>query len=156
MKDDQIEVIAPLFDRLTDSEPDVPGEARPFRSLTIGQLKDSIKKEVSTILNTRECRIPFGLRAINNMEEVPEDIMSYGLPDFSKFDVSNVTGQRQIAKYIEDVLPLYEPRMNQVRVEILQYDNKNQSLTISVSGNVTIIPLPERFTFPVKIERFGD
>ena len=154
--DEQVEVIAPLFDRLTDNEPDVPSEPRPFRSLTVPQLKDSIKKEVSTILNTRECRIPFGIRAIRDEEELPSDILEYGLPDFSKFDATNSTGRNQITKHIENILPIYEPRLDQVKAEVLQYDKKNQTLTVSITGHITVIPLPERFTFPVKIEKFGD
>ena len=44
----------PLFDKLVDEHPHDHEEAFPFRTYTLEQLKESIRREVSLILNHRQ------------------------------------------------------------------------------------------------------
>lgn len=149
-----IKVIAPLFDRMIDLEPSIPSEAKPYSGLNLEELKASIQREVSYILNTRESKIPFSFHALNEDQLIDQDSY-FGLPDFSSYDVTEIEGSRKLAHHLKYIIENYEPRLMDVRVAILNYDNSTQSLFVSINGDIRGILLTERFTFPINIEHIG-
>lgn len=154
--DPKTRIMAPLFDRLTDHEPDNPsGEKDPFRSYTRKDFEASIQREVSLILNTRERRI---IRHSNEHDDpYAEDLPGYfGLPDFASFDTTSELGRDHIALEVEKTIERYEPRLKDVEVHVLGYDRKKQSLSLTVGASLVAFPEDPKFVFPVNIEHLDE
>ena len=147
---------APLFDRLVDHEPKIPTEVYPFRTFDESALIRSIERELYFILNTRDCRIPFGNRTIPEDFIDPNISNSYGLADFNQFDITHQEGMYKLLLQVKRQVELYEPRLAEVDVILLGSDTTNQRLVVEISAAVTVAEVPFRYAFPVAIERFGD
>lgn len=146
-----IEVIAPLFDRLKDESPDVKTEPVPFKVYTVPEVVDSIARELDNLLNTRSSRVPYSMYA--SREDLAQDELShtYGLPDFTSYDVADSAGQDLLVRQIKRLVDHYESRLSNIGVRILGSD-KNKRLIVEISGIINVFETPERFTFPVKIK----
>src|SRR5262249_41809482 len=92
-----------LFDRLVDAEPTSRQEPRPLRSLTESELRESVRIELSRLLNTR-CP-PW---AVNAPHE--RSVINYGIPDFSHASTESNEHQSAIALEIAESIRAFEPR----------------------------------------------
>lgn len=145
----------PLFDRLIDENPEVQDEVHPFVYYTVEETLQSIGQELSHILNTRTSAIPYSLNATRE-EVLDEDISHrYGLPDFSKFDITESNSARKFVQQICRVVEHYESRLSYVSVKVIGID-ANKHLRIEISAILKGFPAKERFTFPVAIDRFAN
>ena len=145
--------MAPLFHRMVDEEPSVSEEARPFRTLSVDELKKSIREEVSWLLNTRYSRLPFSFSAFKDNQQIRDDKSAYGLVDFSHFDVSRMQGKRRLERHIQTALEYYEPRLTDIAVIVKSFNHRAQSAIIIIDGNIKAVPVAERYTFPVEIQQ---
>lgn len=148
-----IEIMAPLFHRMVDEEPFVSEEAKPFRALSLAELKKSIREEVSWLLSTRYSRLPFSIHALNGDQKAWNDKSAYGLVDFSHFDVTQTSGQRKLERHIKRALEFYEPRLQDLGVSVKSFNHQEQSARVIISGSINAVPVAERYTFPVDIQQ---
>ncbi len=138
-----------------DWEPDVDSEATSLRSITLEQLKESIREEVSRLFNTRYSRIPFALAALNDNQRFENSLASYGLIDFSHFDVSRMSGRRKLSLHLQKALEYYEPRLTEIRIQVYPFNHRRQSIQVVIDGQIKAVPLGERYTFPVEIQKIS-
>ena len=148
-----INVTAPLFDRLIDENPRVQEEPLPFKSYTVPQVLESIGRELGNLLNTRSSKIPYSIYASREELYDQELSHSYGLPDFSKFDIADAHGADLLIRQVKRLVEHYEPRLSNVGVRIAGAD-QDKRLVIEITGIINVFPAPEEFTFPVKIEDY--
>ena len=148
-----VEVLAPLFHRMADEEPSVSEESIPFRTLTVDELKKSIREEVTWLLNTRYSRLPFSIHVFKGHQQMKRDKSAYGLIDFSHFDVSQPSGQRKLERHIKTAIEYYEPRLSDIAVTVKSFNSKSQSANVIIAGNIKAVPVAERYTFPVEIQQ---
>jgi type VI secretion system protein ImpF len=100
-----------LFDRLVDLHPEQK-EERPLRILDREQMRESVRRELGRLLNTR-CSLP-----LHGLGEVERSVINYGIPDFSSLSPHNADDQALMASIIGQTITAFEPRLRQVRVEV--------------------------------------
>ncbi len=144
--------LAPLFDRLTDLEPNKDREVTPYYKLNFEELKESILSELTLILNTR----PTSKR---QAEKPTDDQLAdyalpiyFGLGDFSWFEAGSDFYIHQIARRIEETIRYYEPRLQNPRVRVSEIDKSILGVQVGISGDIVIDDVRERLNFPLAIE----
>ncbi len=159
MDDEKIEVIAPLFDRLIDMDPYSSTEPKVLKNYTLPEMRLAVERDISRLLNTRHSQIPHSYHAYvkqlddkEGLEDFP--LLSYGLPDFSKYDVEKLSGQISIEYDVVRLIEQYEPRLKDIEVHLQLTSPPRVEVILYVSGILTYDPSEERFTFPVRIEHF--
>jgi type VI secretion system lysozyme-like protein len=141
-------VIAPLFDRLTDQEPNILEEEPTTYVLTIQGLQASIQRELELLLNTRPTTRE------ETQEEAGQDPytplpMAFGLNEFSWFETVHQFSFSKIARKIEQVITHFEPRLKNVNVMIIGKDPSTLSLQIHIEAELNIPHYYERVHFPL-------
>ena len=137
---------APLFDRLIDLDRRMPRERRPFRTLTPGELLDSVRREVDTLLNTR---CPLTLEALLDRERT---VIDYGAPDLSWAGPLSGEDQRRLGVLLSQTISAYEPRLCQVQVSIGAYDQVKHCVHLNVTAALIIDEQGETFSFPIALK----
>ena len=135
-----------LFDRLVDLDPLQAVERQPLRVLDRDGLRESVRREVARLLNTR-APLPPSARAGRE-----RTVLEYGLPDFSARYTRDPDAQAEMAREIERCIDAYEPRLRGVRVEVEPMANSQRELAVRVSGLMVSGDVVEPVSFPVAIE----
>lgn len=141
---------APLFDRLVDREPWKVREAPPRRTLDRKGLRESVRRELERLFNTRS-----PLPASRLAEMAPEDrtVADYGIPDPASFAPANPEDRREIAELLRRSVAAYEPRLQHVVVEARTLPDQPERLIFALGGALLIDGVPEPVTFPVVFRR---
>lgn len=138
----------PLFDRLIDDNPDIVEDNGSPSLITKEELKESVGKELSSLLNTR-CVLPKKLQK----EVLP---LSYGLPYLfglqEEEDMTNPILQRKWALQLEKVISYFEPRLVNPKVKVQSFGHSKQNLEITIEGYLLVNKEREKVTFPLHIE----
>src|SRR5215213_9707523 len=105
------------------------GEPKPIRILNRKELKESVRRELSRLLNTR-CSIPSHL-----LGEEERTVLNYGIPDFSSFSAHNPDDHRRIAAIVAQTVSAFEPRLKQVRVTVERFRDHDRTLWVKIDGS---------------------
>jgi type VI secretion system protein ImpF len=140
---------ASLLDRLVDENPKAIREPKPFRVQDRGQLRESLRRDLEWLLNTR-CPRPE-----RELVWTDRGTLDYGVPDFGTFFTANPEDWRRIAEIVAKTVRIYEPRLRQVRVETLPSKDIKE-VSIVLSGVLTVDGMEEPVSFPVRISRRGE
>lgn len=135
----------PLFDRLTDLEPLAPSEPQPLRALTRPQLLESIRRELSALLNTR-CPVP-----IAELVERPRSVIDYGLTELTWVGPMAPEDRKRLELLIERAVAAFEPRLRGARIRIGEYDQASGALACEIDAELVTETLREAVSFPIAI-----
>ena len=136
-------VPAPLFDRLVDREPQVPAEPRPLRTLDPRGLRESVRRELERMLNTRSS-LP-----VDRLAEREElTVLEYGIPDLSAFSAANEDDQRLLAGLVARAVAAFEPRLRGVRVAFERLEGGQRSLRLRIDAELMTNEVAEPVSFP--------
>jgi type VI secretion system protein ImpF len=134
-----------VLDRLIDHEPQERMEQAMTRSQSVRALKQSLRRDLEWLLNTRRIPEPAG-------EQYPEtgrSVYDYGFPDFSTFSFANIRDRQRLVKTLEATIRLFEPRLDSVR--IIPIDAEGDSLVravrFQIEGMLLMDPAPEQIAF---------
>jgi type VI secretion system protein ImpF len=92
--DNEIRVTPSVLDRLLDFEPKSQQEAPKSRSRNLRELKQSVRRDLEWLLNTR-C---FPDDIDENLEEVFKSVVVYGLPDITGVSAKNHLEQKRLTR----------------------------------------------------------
>ena len=138
-----------LFDRLIDDDLNSSFETNQSGFLSVDEVKDSIATEVSRLLNTRTGE---KLDSLLGDDPPPFGVPSiYGLKDFGSYDATNTQDWAMISNLITDSITYFEPRLKNVRVEIVNFEDQTQKLNIQIFGKLHLKKIEGEVTFPVAI-----
>ena len=136
-----------LLDRLTDDAPASSSEAPRTRSQSLSDLKDSLKRDLTALLNTKRCE-----------EEVPDEfaeashsLLTYGLPDFSSYSLKSPTDQSRLRRAIEFAIRRFEPRLEKVTVTLEPFTDTDGAFHFRVDGFLRVHPAPEPVSFETRL-----
>jgi type VI secretion system protein ImpF len=138
----------PLFDRLIDDDPETVTEVPTKKYYNRFELIQSIEREVERILNTRATV----KRA--EYQEFSKNPLNYGLPemfglgDFSQYDATNEDDWPRIGALCEQAIMRYEPRIKNVTAEVTAFDQKTQSLGMTIHAEFNLKEFQGELTFP--------
>jgi type VI secretion system protein ImpF len=137
-----------LFERLVDKEPGQE-EPQPFRVVTREKLRESVRRELGQLLNSR-CPIP--LRLIG---EVERTVINYGIPDFSSLSPQSSDDRQLIASVICQTISDYETRLQNVRVNVEYFEGDVRTLSITIDADLvtdTVIEIRSHPEFGTSVE----
>jgi type VI secretion system protein ImpF len=137
-----IHVRAPLLDRLVGHAPRSLGGRHPSHTLTREGLKESVRRELETLLNTRSS-LPAAL-----LLERELTVIDYGIPDLSDFSATNVEDHARLAAVVAKAVAAFEPRLRDVRVAAGGYDESERSLALTIAGTLVVDAWREPVSFP--------
>lgn len=146
--DNEIRITPSVLDRLLDFEPDVSKEAPKSRSKSLRELKQSVRRDLEWLLNTR-C-YPEDLD--ENLEEVPKSVVFFGLPDFTGVSAKSHIEQKRLTQAVETALKYFEPRFIDLRVRLEPIDNVDRVLRFRIEANLDIDPTPEPVAFDTVLQ----
>jgi type VI secretion system lysozyme-like protein len=129
----------PLFERLTDHRPLERTEATPLRVHNVEELRESVRLEVSRLLNTR-CPV---------REDRNGTVIDYGLPDFSWMSAASGENRQQLADIIARKVAAFEPRLAQVRVTLARDATDPRALTGTIEALLVVESIREPVSFPL-------
>lgn len=141
--DHEIRITPSVLDRLLDFEPRESKEAPKSHSKTLADLKQSVKRDLEWLLNTRHN----GIEIAETLEEVNQSLAVYGLPDLTSLSARNPNEQSRLAKALETALRIFEPRFINVKVSLEPVDNTDRQLRFHIEAHLDIEPAPEPISF---------
>ena len=118
---------APLFDRLADDQPDQAGEPVPLRWHDAAGAAQSVRDELSRLLNTRRATEP-------HLAQL--SIIDYGVADWSSFAATQPGGYARLERHITQLIAQYEPRIVQPVVRVNADPGQPQRMQVQVSGRL--------------------
>lgn len=131
-----------LLDRLTDDKPDQHNESREQRVLSLRQLRQSVLRDLSWLLNTS------ALQSMVDLSELPfvaHSVLNYGSPPLSGVTLSSVDAQG-IEKKVKQAITDFEPRIlaDSLKVELTKADENmsHKALSFKIEGDLWAQPLP--------------
>ena len=114
------------------------------QGLSIQELRQSIAHDLEDLLNNRMTRLD---QTEEHYPEIKNSILQFGIIDFVGLSTANPTDRDKICRSIEQSISAHEPRLKQVKVEMLINENNKNSLYLSISAYLNISPLYEVVMF---------
>jgi type VI secretion system lysozyme-like protein len=139
---ESIEIGESILERLAPME-----EASAFKSLD-DVLEKSITRNVEMLLNTRreESLIP------PEFEETAASIVNFGVPDLAKCgSLRSGPEQNRLCRWIEEAIRIFEPRLCNVAVRVLDRENVNPVLRFRVEAKAEFTE--QRMSFELGLKR---
>ncbi len=131
-----------LLDRLTDNHPENSQETREQRVLSLRQLRQSVLRDLSWLLNTT------AFDSMVDLSEFPDashSVLNYGTPTLSGLTLSNLDAQR-IQTKVKQAIADFEPRIlaNSLKVDLIKADQfmNHKALSFNIEGDLWAQPLP--------------
>jgi type VI secretion system protein len=130
-------VRTPLFDRLAGGE----------RTLTVGGLRESVRRELELLFNTRSS-FPS-----HRLPGAPLTVIDYGIPPLTGFAARNSDDQIKLANALQDAIAAFEPRLSGVRVRAVPPAVDQMYLEFSVEGNLVCDNVREPVSFELSLRQ---
>jgi type VI secretion system protein ImpF len=132
-----------LVDRLTNTDqwPDT-------RNASIAMYRDSMKRDLEWLLNTRKPVLP----ELENYPATAASVLNYGLPDLHSFDGSAGKEHNALTVALEKCIRTYEPRIAQPRVFLTRTDMLSRSLRFHIEGQIIYENMAEEIKFDTVLE----
>ncbi len=133
-----------LVDRLTDLAPRERLDAVPTRDGSERAYRASVQRDIEWLLNSRRTMwlAPTGL------DEVHRSVYEYGLPDTTALFVGSLEGRNSLREAVEDTIARFEPRLANVRVRLVDADQKSApQLRFVIEALLRMDPNPEQVVF---------
>lgn len=139
----EVRITPSVLDRLIDDEPEVTREPPVSRLKSLRQLKQSVRRDLEWLLNTRRLvdEIP------EDLKEVRDSVIAFGLPDFTTAAIASVTDQNRVRRMVETAIATFEPLLKDVTVTVERGREFERSLHFRISANLQVEPDPEPVTF---------
>ncbi|NNE68369.1 MAG: type VI secretion system baseplate subunit TssE [Pyrinomonadaceae bacterium] len=147
-KDNETRVTASVLDRLLDFEPRQKNEAPKSKSRSVAELKQSVKRDLEWLLNSRS--YPGGTEGRSG--EIKKSVVAYGLPDFTGMSVRNRHDMDKLRKAVEQAIKQFEPRFLDVKLIVDTPDNKDRMVRFRIEAFLNMEPVPEPVTFDTILE----
>ena len=137
-----------LLDRLIDEEPGNRGEAPDRRAQSLKELKDSVRRDLEWLLNSRRPPAEPALSA----KELWGSVYCYGLPDTTGMAMSSAEDRGRMARMVTTAVAAFEPRLLNVTVNMEPAAAGNRILHFQIEALPRMEPAPARVFFETKLE----
>jgi type VI secretion system protein ImpF len=145
--DNEVRVTLSVLDRLIDYEPEISREAPASRSKSLHQMKQSLRRDLELLLNTRQTQeLPADLKELN------KSVAAYGLPDYSSANVKSPSDQNRMRRELEGLIETFEPRLSNVTVTLEPAREHERALHFRIDAQLMVDPAPEPVTFDTVLQ----
>jgi type VI secretion system lysozyme-like protein len=135
-----------LFDKLADSA-SIPFSMDWERD-DLGDVKTSIRRELAQLLSARR-----PIRLDEARVSPPETVLDYGLPDWTTVAPGSHADRRALERATRDAILLYEPRLHDPVVELIDDRRSFGQLTLVIHGKIAIDDRAEAVSFPIAFRK---
>lgn len=132
-----------LLDRLTTGE-----DGPATRSHSLRLFRDSLKRDLEWLLNTRQPPI----EGIDRFPLARASVIHYGLLDTSALSLSSSNDHRRLQQAVTECIIRYEPRLTDVRVVIASDEEKRRRMRFHVEAQILLDPAPEPISFDTVLD----
>lgn len=148
IKSDQ-PLVPSVLDRLIDDDPGMGVEAPKSRSQVLAELRQSVRRDLENLLNTRWC---YGAWP-PELSELDRSLVSYGTPDTSATDLGSSPGRAAFLREVRRIIRTFEPRLTSVSIKQLEnIDFADRTLRFRIDGMLHAYPAPEPVVFDSALE----
>jgi type VI secretion system lysozyme-like protein len=140
--EDQVEISGSLLDKLA------PRENAAGSRFSADSIEESIIRDLEMLLNTRreEFLVP------PEFEQTAASIVNFGIPDLSKCGSLRLgPEQAKLCRWIEDAIRIFEPRLGNVAVRVVDRENVNPVLRFRVEAKAEFTA--QRVAFELGLKR---
>ncbi|MBZ5619976.1 MAG: type VI secretion system baseplate subunit TssE [Acidobacteriia bacterium] len=138
-----------LLERLIDLEPKNASEQPVTRAQSVRQLKASLRRDLEWLLNTRRTPEAAG----SEFQELERSLFNYGLPDLTTLNWESTHDRAYLARMIETVLGVFEPRLRRIKVSPVGELSATQNvLRFQIDGLLDMKPVAERISFDTVLQ----
>ncbi len=143
---------APLFEKLTDLEPNSSADNRDLRFQTREVALASIRREISRLIDTRLPWQPDSQVQPDDASrvDVSRTVLRYGIPDMTHLCVRSTIDRRQIERAIAHAIRTYEPRLADPSVS-LHVRPTGDAAHVEIRGDVDLGNSLEPLVFSVDV-----
>jgi type VI secretion system protein ImpF len=138
-----------LFERLADQFPREQSEKHPLRLITADELKESVARDLESLLN---CRCASGDDFLDGYPEAQQSICSYGMNDFVGLSLANPADRNHICRSLERTIAIHERRLKQVRVSLTLENGAVNRLKFSINALLIVHPSTEPVFFDALLQ----
>ena len=146
--DNEIRVSQSVLDRLIDLEPKVSTEPPKSQSTSLAELKQSVRRDLEWLLNTR-C---FYEATEGELEELTKSVAFFGLPDFTGVSAKSHIEQSKMTKALETAIRNFEPRFINLKVSMEPISNIDRLLKFRIEASLDVEPAPEPVVFDTVLQ----
>ena len=139
----EILITQSLVDRLLDTD-----QWPETRAASISMYRDSIKRDLEWLLNTRKPVMP----ELESFPLTAASVLNFGLPDIHSFDGSAGKEQNALTAALERCIQTFEPRIKLPRVYLTRSDLLSRSLKFHIEGQVLFENMEEEIKFDTVLE----
>jgi type VI secretion system protein ImpF len=137
-----------LIDRLIDLEPGNRKEAHIVQGQSLRQLKDSVRRDLEWLLNSRRSPAEPPARA----KELWRSSYCYGLPDLTGMALGTPQARGDLARMLETVIGAFEPRLRNATATLQPSTVGSRMLRFQIEALLLIEPVPARVYFDTTLE----
>lgn len=127
-----------LFDRL------LPETDQNYRGISLQELRESVASDLEDLLNSRMAKLD---HLIDQFPLAKQSILQFGIIDFVGLSTANPSDRDKICQSIEQSITAHEPRLQQIKVEMLLDGQNMGALYLSIQAYLNIHPLFEPVIF---------
>ena len=127
-----------LFDRL------LPETDQNYRGISLQELRESVASDLEDLLNSRMVKLD---HLIDQFPLAKQSILQFGIIDFVGLSTANPSDRDKICQSIEQSIAAHEPRLRQIKVEMLLDGQNMGALYLSIHAYLNIHPLFEPVIF---------
>jgi type VI secretion system protein ImpF len=131
-----------LLDRLCDVD-DWP----TTRHNSMRLYRECVKRDVENLLNSRRPPIP----DLHSYPRAALSVVNYGLPDINSYSASG-TDQNSLLNAMVQTLRTFEPRIQNLRVQVARSDTLTRSLRFHIEGRLQFDTTMEDIQFDTVLE----
>jgi type VI secretion system protein ImpF len=147
-EDFEVRVTPSVLDRLLDFEPKESQEAPKSRSKSLRELKQSVRRDLEWLLNSRS----YPGEIDERLEETPNSVVTYGLPDFTGISVRSHIELKNLKQSLETAIKNFEPRFLDVKITLDPVNNIDRTMHFRIEAYLNVEPSPEPIIFDTVLE----
>ncbi|MCW9013755.1 MAG: type VI secretion system baseplate subunit TssE [Gammaproteobacteria bacterium] len=142
-------LVPSIFDRLIDQNPGVAESSDLSRSQLLRELRESVRRDLENLLNTRIPCHEFS----EEMDQLTYSVINYGIPDFFGNNLVSAREKERFRKQLEKVISFFEPRFKSVRVELVEgSDEYDRTLRFRIDALLHVQPAVKPIVFDSSME----
>ena len=136
--------VTSVLDRLLDDDPGVSREPARNRHQILRELKQSVRRDLENLLNTRQRCLPVPA----HLAELKQSLVNYGTPDFTAGSMGALKDRQDFARVLQAIITQYEPRFKSVKVALVDAaEPLDRTLRFRIDALLQAEPAPEPVVF---------
>ena len=137
-----------VLDRLIDRDPKTSSEIPFTRAQSLRELRQSLKRDLEWLLNTRKTIDP----SPDSARETVHSVYHYGFPDVSSKSVLSTRDHSDLMRDMETAIAIFEPRLKRAKVRMEPVEGSFRMLRFVIEGLLCMDPAPEPVRFDTVLE----